>query len=161
MLPFVFYSYCCCRKLFNKIKHEKVMSYINIYSTNFFSINILQRLDLRQNCYLRCQLSFFAPLENIRLHRYDSFFRFILLLWSSTNVNPYLTTLNKISIPSNKIPFHNRNEPTTTSERNSSDCHILHDNLKRKIFRKKRWHIFHMNINSLLPKIDEISFIAK
>ena len=47
------------------------------------------------------------------------------------------------------------------SKCNSSGCYKAHDNSKRKIFRKKGLHILHLNINSLLPKIDEMRFIAK
>ena len=48
----------------NKVKQEK-------------EINFLQIVDKTRNSLLRCKLSYFA-LTNIRLHRYDSFFRFIL-----------------------------------------------------------------------------------
>ena len=47
------------------------------------------------------------------------------------------------------------------SKYNSLGCYKAHDNSKWKIFKKKSLHILHLNINSLLPKIDEIRFIAK
>ena len=47
------------------------------------------------------------------------------------------------------------------SECNSLGCHKAYDSSKWKIFKKKCLRILHLNINSLLPKIDEICFIAK
>ena len=47
------------------------------------------------------------------------------------------------------------------SECNTLGCYKAHGNSKCKIFLKKGLHILHLNINSLLPKIDEIRFIAK
>ena len=116
--------------------------------------------DSTRNSFLRCQLSYFA-IANIPLHRYDSFFRFILLLSGVTNVNPGPTTATNSSIPLNTLPFHNSGEPTIPSECNSFGCYKVHDKSKWKIFKKKGMHILHLNINSLLPKIDEIRFIAK
>ena len=43
----------------------------------------------------------------------------------------------------------------------SSDCNKEHDNLKWDIFRKMGLDIFHLNINSLLPEVDESRFIIK
>ena len=48
----------------NKVKQEK-------------EINFLQIVDKTRNSLLRCKRSYFA-LTNIRLHRNDSFLRFIL-----------------------------------------------------------------------------------
>lgn len=48
-----------------------------------------------------------------------------------------------------------------TFYRNSSYCYIARDNPKRQIFKNKRLPIFHLNVNSLLTKIDEVSLIAK
>ena len=71
------------------------------------------------------------------------------------------TTVNNNSIPSNTLPSYDCNEANTTSECNNSDCYIAHDNFKRKIFKKKGGHILHLNIKSLLAKIDEVCFILK
>ena len=57
--------------------------------------------------------------------------------------------------------MHNHGEPTMPSECNSLGCYKAHGNSKWKIFTKKGLHILHLNINSLLLKIDEIRFIAK
>ena len=71
------------------------------------------------------------------------------------------TIVTNTSIPLNILPFHNCNVPTMSSECNSSCCCKAHDNSKWNIFKKKSLDILHLNINSLLPKIYEIRFIAK
>ena len=63
----------------------------------FFSMNFLEVLDITKNSFLRCELLYFA-LANIRLHRNDSFSRFILLLLGDINVNPGPTTVNNNKI---------------------------------------------------------------
>ena len=85
------------------------------------------------------------------------FFRFTFLLLGYININPGPNTVNNNSISLNTLPFHNCDEPTMTSESNSCNCYIAHDIFKQK----KGLHIFHLNINSLLPKTDEFRFIAK
>ena len=151
----------CLILLLNKIKQSKEtrMSYNNVKNTIFFSINIFEIQDSTRNSFLRCQLSNFA-LANIRVHRYDSFFRFILLLSGNINVNLGPTTVTNNSIPLNTLPFHNCGEitPTMSSESNSLGCCKGHDSSKWKIFLKNVWHILHLNIDSLLFKL---RFIAK
>ena len=78
------------------------------------------------------------------------------MLFGDININPGPSTVNNTSISVNTLPFHNCNEPTMTSKSNSSDCYIAH-----AIFKQKDLHIFHLNNNRLLPKTDEILFIAK
>ena len=136
------------------------MSYNNVKDKIFFSINNLEIQDSTRNSFLRCQLSYFA-LANIRLHRFDSFLLFILLFSGDINVNPGPTTVTNNSIPLNTLPFHNCGEPTMPSECYSLGCYKAHDNSKWKIFLKKGLHVLHLNINTLLRKIDEIRFIAK
>ena len=48
-----------------------------------------------------------------------------------------------------------------SSKCNSLSCYKTHENSKWKILKKKSLHILHLNINSLLSKIDEIHFITK
>lgn len=76
---------------------------------------------------------------------------FILLLLGDINVNPGPTTVNNNIAPFNTLPFHNCDNPTMPSECNSSDFCKAHGNSK--------WNIFKKNINSLLPKVDEIGFL--
>ena len=178
LLPFVCHSHSCCRnksylnkkkstKLvksatfyilhhslfiifltlsFNKKKQAKEtrMSYNNIKNTIFLNGDT----RFHTNSFLRCQL-FYVPLANIRLHRYDSFFRFILLLSGDININRGSTSVTNNSIPLNTLPFRNCGEPTMPSETWAAGKH------------RKGLHILHLNINSVLAKVDEIRFIAK
>ena len=75
-------------------------------------------------------------------------------------VNRGPTTVTNNSILLNALPFHNCGEPTLPSECISSGCCKAHDNSKCKIFKKKGLHILDLNVSTLLPKIDEIRFIA-
>ena len=50
---------------------------------------------------------------------------------------------------------------TIPSECDSSGYTKKHDDSKWNIFKKQGLHILHLNVNSLLPKIDEIRFIPK
>ena len=47
------------------------------------------------------------------------------------------------------------------SECDSFDYNKENENFKWSIFSKKDFYILHLNVNSLLPKIDEILIIAK
>ena len=87
------------------------MPYYCITRSNVFSMNFLEILGITKNSLLRCQLSYFA-LASIRLDRYDSFFRLILLLLGDINVNPGPTTVNNIKTPLNNLPLHNSNNIT-------------------------------------------------
>ena len=69
---------------------------------------------LTQNSFLICQFSYFAK-ANIPLLTYDSFFRFILLLSGSINVNLGPTTVNNNRISLNTLPFHNCGEPVNNN----------------------------------------------
>ena len=89
------------------------------------------------------------------------FFRFILLLLGDINVNQGPTNITNNSIPSNILPFQNCPKPGIPSECTSSGYYKAHDNSKLKIFKKKGFHVLYLNINSLLPKIDEIRLTAK
>ena len=101
----------------------------------FFSMNFLEILDITKNSFLRCELLYFA-LANIRLHRNDSFSRFILLLLGDINVNPGPTTVNNNKIYLNTLSFYNCHEPTAPSECNSFADNKEHDNSKWNIFKK-------------------------
>ena len=134
----------CLILLFKKIKQAKEtrMSYNNVKNTILFLITILEIQDSTRNSFLRYQLSYFA-LANIRLHRYDSFFRvfffflFILLFSGDINVSPGPTTITNNGIHLNTLPFHNCGEPTIPSECNSFGCYKAHDNSKWKNFFEK------------------------
>ena len=139
---------------------KKRVCLITISKTSFFSISFFEIQDITQNKFLRCQLSYFA-LANIRLHRYDSSSRFILLLQDDMNLNPDSTNVYNNNIPLNILPFYKGSEPTMPFRWNSCGCYKAPGNSKLKIFKIKGLHILHLKINSLLPKMDEIRFITK
>ena len=123
--------------LSNKTKPKNTSIPCNcIKSSNSFSMNFLETLDITKNCFLRCQLSYFA-LANIRLNRYDSFFRFILLLLGDINVNPGPTTVNDNKIPLNTLPFYKCDEPVMTSKCDSSDHNKEQCDSKLNMFTKR------------------------
>ena len=65
-----------------------------------------------------------------RLRKHDSFLRFALLLPRDINVNPDQSTVNNNKIPLNIFLFHNCDEPTMSSECDSSDRYKEHDDSK-------------------------------
>ena len=99
-------------------------------------------------------------LAAIRLHMYDLFFRFILLLLDSANIRPGPATVSDNSIPLNTLPYLNCDVSNVPSERDSSNWN------KAKRFEtedswKKGFHILHLNINSLILKSNEVRHTAK
>ena len=118
------------------VKQKKQVCLIAISNTHFFSINILEIIDLVRDSFLRCQLSYFS-LGQIRLHRYGSFFRFTLLLLGILNVNPASTTVNDNSIPLIILLFHVCYKPTMPSRCVSSEFQKAHYSSKLSIFKNK------------------------
>ena len=118
------------------VKQKKQVCLIAISNTHFFSINILEIIDLVRDSFLRCRLSYFS-LGQIRLHRYGSFFRFTLLLLGNLNVNPASTTVNDNSIPLMILLFHVCYKPTMPSRCVSSEFQKAHYSSKLSIFKNK------------------------
>ena len=84
------------------------------------------------------------------------------MLSGDTNVNPGPTTIYNNKVPLNALPFYNCGEPKIPSKCDSSGYAKEHDNSKWNIFKKKKGlHILHLNVNSVLPEMDEIRFTAK
>lgn len=69
---------------------------------------------------------------NVQLHRYNSFFRFILLFVSDVNVKPGPTIVNNNKISLNILPFYNYDEPTMPFKGNKK-----HDYSKWNILKKE------------------------
>lgn len=137
------------------------MSNNNIKNTNIFLLNVLEIQDSTQNNFLRWQFCYFA-VANDGLHRYNSFFWFILLLLGAVKVNLGWNAVTNCSIPLNTTPFYNWRETTMPCKCNSSGCYKAYDNTKWKIFQKKKsLHSLHLSIHSLLPKFDKTCFLVK
>ena len=88
--------------------------------------------ELRESCLLLSQFSVLAISKLKAVKNKKSFYRLILLLSGDINLNPG--------------PVYNHHPP----------------NLKQwDIIKIKGLHLLHLNGNSLLPKIDELRYIAK
>ena len=92
-------------------------------------------------------------LSKVNLHKHRSCFRIILLLSGDINLNPGLNA--------NVLPFYNESFSNDESQifSCSDDGNLNFE--KRTIFKKKGLHFFHININSLLLKIDELRYLTK
>ena len=90
-------------------------------------------------------------------HRY---FEFILLQSGDINLNPGPTTPKRNGILWELLPFRNCSFST---ERMDYQLHLLSvvGSDAWNMFQKRGMHFIHLNINSLLPKIDEIRYVAK
>ena len=136
---------------------------INGIKTNF---EVLERQDSREvfdkGSYFVMQdiaknetkkiLSFYA-LSKIVLRKHKFYFRYILSLSGDLNINPGPFTdtflFSNSSFSGSESRFHlGSNDENLGTE-------------KWTIFKKKGLHFIHININSLLPKIDEIRHMTK
>ena len=101
------------------------------YSTNeFFNLEIITSCHYIQHIILHRNLVCLA-ITNLTYRNYNRFYQFLLLLSGDVSLNPGPV---QISPPVNVTIW----EP----------------------FNKKGLHFLHININSLLPKIDELKCIA-
>ena len=97
-------------------------------------------------------LSYYA-LSKVHLHKHKSYFRYILLLSSDINLNPGPST--------DALPFSNESFSNDESQifSGSDDGNLNFE--KWAVFKKKGIHFVHININSLLPKINELQYLTK
>ena len=100
---------------------------------------------------LRKFLSYYA-LSKVHLHKHKSYFRFILLLSRDIDLNP--------GPNADAFPFSNESFSNESQIFSGSDDGNLNFE-KWAVFKKKGLHFVHININSLLPKIDELRYLTK
>ena len=136
---------------------------INGIKTNF---EVLERQDSREvfdkDSYFVMQdiaknetkkiLSYY-PLSKIVLRKHKFYFRYILLLSGDINLNPGPFT--------DTFPFSNSSFSGSESRFHLGSNDENLDTENRTNFKKKGLHFIHININSLLPKIDEIRHMTK
>ena len=136
---------------------------INGIKTNF---EVLERQDSREvfdkGRYFVMQdiaknetkkiLSYYA-LSKIVLRKHKVYFRNILLLSGDINLNPGPFT--------DTFPFSNSSFSGSESKFHLGSNDENLDTEKWTNFKKKGLHFIHININSLLPKIDEIRHMTK
>ena len=97
-------------------------------------------------------LSYYT-LSKIVLHKHKFYFRYILLLSGDINLNPGPFT--------DTFPFSNSSFSGSESRFHLGNNDENLDTEKWTNFKKKGLHFIHININSLLPKIDEIRHMTK
>ena len=100
------------------------------------------------------------PLFKVHLNKSQSQFKFILLLSGDINLNLGPTALKRNYILRELIPFHNCSFSTEQMDYQFDPLSVV-SNYAWNIFQKRGMHFIHLNINSILPKIDEICYIAK
>ena len=136
---------------------------INGIKTNF---EVLERQDPREvfdkDSYFVMQdivknetkkIRSYYALSKIVLRKHKFYFRYILLLSGDINLNPGPFT--------DTFPFSNSSFSGSESRVHlgSNDKNL--DTEKWTNFKKKGLHFIHININSLLPKIDKIRHMTK
>ena len=96
-------------------------------------------------------LSYYA-LSKVYLHKHKSYFRIILLLSGDINLNP--------GPNADVLPFSNESFSNDESQifPGSDDGNLNFE--KWAVFKKKGLHFLHIDINSLLPKIDELRYLT-
>ena len=99
-------------------------------------------------------------LSKVHLYKYGSYFKFILLLSGNINLNPGPAAPRRNDILWQLLHFQNCSFST---ERIDYELDLLSvvSNDAWNIFKKRGMHFIHLNVNSILPKIDEIRYIAK
>ena len=83
-----------------------------------------------------------------------------LLLSGDINLNPGPTTPNRNDILWELLPFHNGSFSTKWMNYQLDPLSVVSSDAWN-IFQKRGMHFIHLNINSILPKIDEMHYIAK
>ena len=97
-------------------------------------------------------LSYYA-LSKVHLHKHKFYFRYILLRSGDINLNP--------GPNADAIPFSNESFSNDESQI-FSGCDDGNLNFEKwAVFKKKGLHFIHININRLLPKIDELRYLTK
>ena len=115
--------------------------------------------ELTEKNILRKRLSQDA-LSRIHLNKYGSHLKFILLLLGDINLKPGRTIPKRNDILWELLPFYNCSFSTEWMDY-QLDCLSAVSNDAWNIFQIRGMGFIHLNINSLLSKIDEILKIAK
>ena len=136
---------------FNTLKNENKEEFLT-YST-FCTLEQIEKNILRK------RLSQDA-LSKVHLNKYGSYFKFILLLSGDINLNPGPTAPKRNDILWELLPFHNCSFSTEPIDYQLDTLSVV-SNDAWNIFQKRGMYFIHLNINIILPKIDERRHIAK
>ena len=96
----------------------------------------------------------------VHLNKYGSYFKFILLLSGDINLKPGPTNPKRNDILWELLSFHNCSFSTEWIDYRLDPLSVF-SNDAWSIFQRRGMHFIHLNINSILPKIDEIRHISK
>ena len=83
-----------------------------------------------------------------------------LLLSGDINLNPGPTAPNRNELLWELLPFHNYSFSIERTDYQLDPLSVV-SNDAWNIFQKRGMYLIHLNINSILPKLDEIRYIAK
>ena len=134
------------------MKIRRCLTYSTFCTFEQIEKNILQKRLSHDGSTIR--------LSKVHLNKYGSYFKFILLLSGDINLNPGPTTPKRNDILWELLPFHNCSFSTERMDYQLDPLSVV-SNDAWNIFQKRGMHFIHLNINSILPKIDEIRYIAK
>ena len=98
-------------------------------------------------------------LSKVHLNKYGSCFKFILLMSGVISLNPGPTVPKRNDILWELVPFHICSFSTERMD-DKLDYLSVVSNDTWNIFQNRGMHFIHLNINSILLKIDEIRYIA-
>ena len=98
-------------------------------------------------------------LSKVHLNKYGLYFMFILLLSGDMNLNPEPTVPKRNDILWELLPFHNCSFSTEGTDYQLDPVSVV-SNDAWNIFQKRGMNFIHLNINSILPKIDEMRYIT-
>ena len=127
---------------------EEFLTYRTFYTFEQIEKNILRKW-LSQDA-----------LSKVHLNKYGSYFKFILLLSGDINLNPGPTTPKRNDILWELLLFHNYSFSSERMDYQLDPLTVV-SNDAWNIFQKRGAHFILLNINSILPKTDEIRYIAK
>ena len=139
------------RHFFNTLKNENKEEFLT-YST-FCTLEQIEKNVLWKRLFQ-------DALCKVHLNNYGSYFKFILLLSNDINLNPGPTAPKRNYILWELLPFHNCSFSTERMDYQLDPLSII-SNDAWNIFQKGGMQLIHLNINSILSKIDEICYMAK
>ena len=104
---------------------------------------------------------FFYALSKIHLDRYGSFLKVLLILSYDINLNlgPVHGIQNENLL--HTLSFHDCNFCGNKFYYNPNSLNKNKSRNEWNVFKKRAMHFIHVNINSLLPEIDEVHYIVK
>ena len=141
------------------MRKSRIKNLKEVNTHEFLCLHSIKSTELVEKTESLRRLSVYA-LSKIHLDRYGSFLKILLILSRDINLNPGLVRGIQNENLLQVFPFHDCNlsgddfyyNPNSISENESRN--------EWNVLKKRGMHFIHININSLLPKIDEVRYIA-